>query len=419
MELPANRALFFVALDENDLAVKRMQSFLTVMPGEVTSCTGCHEDRAMAATDMPAAQALQRPARKPQPIPGMPEIIDYPRDIQPIWNKYCLDCHNMDKFEGRCQLHGDQGPMFTISYFELTRRFQMADGRNQYRGNLSPRSIGSVASPLMNKLDGSHYDVKLDARSLRLIKLWLDASATHPGTYAAMGSGLIGQFHESRAESNTHPDHKLAEVQSMRKVLGGRCRTCHPMSDCASDEGNINPTQVKYYNWKSQFTYPLPWIRDGQAPADYYDDVGSVRWMKKYMPEDFWYYRHIAFNLTRPEKSLALLAPLAKGAGGHGTCPDQFQDKDDPDYETILAGIEATKELLNELTRFNMKPFVPRPEYVREMKRFGILPQDHDPKTPIDPYETDREYWESLWWSPNSEGVDQSLHLRRRPGGWP
>ena len=38
VELPALRALFFVALDENDVAVKRMQSFLTVQPGELTSC---------------------------------------------------------------------------------------------------------------------------------------------------------------------------------------------------------------------------------------------------------------------------------------------------------------------------------------------------------------------------------------------
>ena len=30
--------------------------------------------------------------------------------------------------------------------------------------------------------------------------------------------------------------------------------------------------------------------------------------------------RHIVFNLTNPEKSLMLLAPLAKSAGGHGTC---------------------------------------------------------------------------------------------------
>ena len=47
-ELPALRSFFFVALDENDLSVKRMQSFLTVQPGETTSCVGCHEQRTRA-----------------------------------------------------------------------------------------------------------------------------------------------------------------------------------------------------------------------------------------------------------------------------------------------------------------------------------------------------------------------------------
>ena len=34
------------------------------------------------------------------------------------------------------------------------------------------------------------------------------------------------------------------------------------------------------------------------------------------------------------------------------------------------------------------------------MKRYGILPPDHDPNTPIDPYETDRAYWKSFWYTP-------------------
>ena len=45
-----------------------------------------------------------------------------------------------------------------------------------------------------------------------------------------------------------------------------------------------------------------------------------------------------------------------------------------------------------------MPGFRPRPEYIREMKRFGILPVSFDAaKDPFDPYATDRKYWESLW----------------------
>lgn len=41
-EVPALRSLFFVTLDENDMSIKRMQSFTTVMPRATTSCVGCH-----------------------------------------------------------------------------------------------------------------------------------------------------------------------------------------------------------------------------------------------------------------------------------------------------------------------------------------------------------------------------------------
>ena len=44
--------------------------------------------------------------------------------------------------------------------------------------------------------------------------------------------------------------------------------------------------------------------------------------------------------------------------------------------------------------------FVPRPQYIREMVRYGILPPDHDPKQPIDPWELDKKYWRSLWYEP-------------------
>ena len=39
------RRPYFVALDEKDLAVKRMQSFTMVMPGETLGCVGCREKR--------------------------------------------------------------------------------------------------------------------------------------------------------------------------------------------------------------------------------------------------------------------------------------------------------------------------------------------------------------------------------------
>ena len=47
-----------------------------------------------------------------------------------------------------------------------------------------------------------------------------------------------------------------------------------------------------------------------------------------------------------------------------------------------------------------MPNFKPRPAYLREMKRYGVLPADLPPATTINPYQTDQRYWESLWYQP-------------------
>ncbi len=60
----------------------------------------------------------------------------------------------------------------------------------------------------------------------------------------------------------------------------------------------------------------------------------------------------------------------------------------------------AGKEQLDTIKRFDMPGFHPRIDWVREMKRFGILPADLKPDEPIDVYKTERRYWESLWYKP-------------------
>ncbi|MEA3226474.1 MAG: hypothetical protein U9Q07_11035, partial [Planctomycetota bacterium] len=120
--------------------------------------------------------------------------------------------------------------------------------------------------------------------------------------------------------------------------------------------------------------------------------------------------RHLMFNLSRPEKSLILLAPLAANAGGYGLCKQRdggepitiFADADDPDYKKILAVCRQGKRHLEQIKRFDMPGFRPTPTYVREMKRYGILPRDLPEHAPIDVYATDRAYWRSLWWRPRA-----------------
>jgi hypothetical protein len=197
-EAPAMRSLFFVALDESDLSVKRMQSFLTLQPGETLSCVGCHEPRTRAPPNpgRVVPLALNRPPSDIQPITGMPEIIDFRRHIQPILDQHCTPCHGLEKAEANLRLDSGIGTMpshgagrVLRSYVAMISRLgEVADGRNAH-GNRAPRTIGSSASQLMSRIDGNHHGVALLSEDKALIRLWIDSGAAANGSYAIMDGG--------------------------------------------------------------------------------------------------------------------------------------------------------------------------------------------------------------------------------------
>ncbi|MDO8544998.1 MAG: hypothetical protein Q7S40_31525 [Opitutaceae bacterium] len=389
IELPALRSFILVALDENDLAVKRMQSFLTVQPGETTSCLGCHEQRTksppLANTRLLATRRAASPVER---IEGVPEIMDFPRDIQPILDRLCVDCHGYEKTPaggpraGQLLLTADRGPMFSHSYYMMTIARLFSDGRNQPKSNYAPRTLGSSASRILKLVDGSHYGVKATPAQTRILRLWIESGAAYPGTYAALGTGMIGGYAENK---QVETDVDWPTTKAAGEVMTQRCTGCHDKA----------PRLL---------------------PRSLSDERGLSFWRPD--PDDprLNTSRHIVFNLSRPEKSLLLLAPLAASAGGWELCRESkagapvqvFTSTDDPDYRTLHAFLAAGKERLEKIKRFDMPGFRPRPDWVREMKRYGILPVDADPAAPLDPYAVERSYWESLWYQPMPEVLAKS-----------
>jgi cytochrome c553 len=378
-EVPALRTLFFVALDADDKSVKRMHSFLTVQPGETTSCVGCHEQR--TKTIVKAKRRLMatgRAASRIEPIADVPDVFDFPRDIQPILDEHCVRCHDYDRRDGGVVLSGDRGPMYSHSFYALTvTAKQVSDGRDRLVTNLPPREVGTSASPLMDKLNGEHYDVRLSRREQDTIRYWIESGAVYPGTYAALGTGMIGDWPKSKLDTS---DRAWAESKGAEEAIERRCIGCH-------DESLPVP---KFLSDEMGFVLSNP-------------DFDDVRCRMS---------RHLLFNLSRPKKSLILLGPLAKEAGGYGTCKQRlkggksgeaaavFKDTEDADYRKILALCEAGKRHLDTIKRFDMPGFRPKPSYLREMKRYGILAMDVRVDAVIDVYAADQAYWESLWYRP-------------------
>jgi hypothetical protein len=62
-----------------------------------------------------------------------------------------------------------------------------------------------------------------------------------------------------------------------------------------------------------------------------------------------------------------------------------------------------------------MPGFRPRPEWVREMKRYGILPADFRDSDPLDTYAVERRYWESLWPKPPADLAGQKADAASHP----
>ena len=348
VEVPALRALQFIALDAAGLGIKRMHAFTSVMPGETQSCSGCHEPRTETPGSGSSRLALRRP---PSHLDreGLPDIIDYPKHIQPIWDRHCVKCHNPGQMKGKLDLSGHRGTYWSHSSYNLIANGYVRSTGARGPANPPPRTMGSPASPLLDQLRGKHHAARLSDVEFLLVVRWIDAGTPYAGTYACSGTGKGG------------------DAQVPQDIAQQRCATCHRRSDGGWVFNSARLKRARYAG--------APERRE-----DFSNDDSLV-------------------DLTEPAKSLIVMAPLAVEAGGLGWCraPDGaptavFATTDDPDYRRILARIRSG------LNSFEVPGFSPHPAYFREMIRYGILPPTFDPLTdPYDTYELDRWYYDQQY----------------------
>jgi cytochrome c553 len=374
-EVPAGRQLFFVALDENDLSLKRMQSFTSSMPGEVQGCVGCHEKRIRPPEhgDQSPLLALQRQPSRIQAFEGVPDVLDFQRDIQPILDRYCLECHSYEKREGHLILAGDLGPTWSHAFYSLFAFRQVADGRNGL-GNQPPRSIGSSASDLLKKVDGSHYEVSISDREWRTLWLWIESGAPYAGSYAA----LRNEQEQQLAGASVH-----ATFTEAQDTIQRRCSSCHRPEGPNFLEERLLPFNPEISERrKKELPYPT-----GIYERIVLENDPAARFSV-----------NILLNYSRPEYSPLLLAPLAKEAGGFESCGAVFASKNDPDYLALLEAIQAGQDIIQTIPRYSTERFRPNQQYVREMKRYGIWPDHFEPDPgQTDIFEADQKYWMSFW----------------------
>ena len=186
--VPANKNIYFQALDDNFMELQRERTYINYRPGEKRSCIGCHTLRRLAPANKPIL-ALKYPPSKPEAQPGdvAARPIDFSTDVQPIFDKHCVSCHGGSEVSANLDLTGEMTEFFSRSYENIIRQGLVVTTNegSDFDGTepVLPRSIGSHASKLITVLRDGHYDVKLDREEFIKLVTWVDANAQYYGMY--------------------------------------------------------------------------------------------------------------------------------------------------------------------------------------------------------------------------------------------
>jgi len=186
--VPSDTFVYFQLLDENGMMIQSMRSGTMVQSGEIQGCVGCHEERRTSAPISSAGSLLalrQGPAKLTEWY-GPPRVFSYMKEVQPVFDRHCLRCHDYGK-EGAeaIILAADRDLVFNTSYNELWRKKYIAPigaGPAQIQ---QAYSWGSHPSRLVDTIRKPHHKVKLDKESFDRIVTWIDINAPYYPVYAS------------------------------------------------------------------------------------------------------------------------------------------------------------------------------------------------------------------------------------------
>ncbi len=326
--VPALREIYFQILDAEGRELHRMTSAVQVMPGENVSCVGCHESRDSAPPDQRTLPtALARPAQtpvvprwylereRPNPLPDA-AVFDYPSVVQPVLDRYCVECHDGTNAGGGYDLTGDKTRYFSMSYDNLLGKSKSYRQHDMETGEMLPEEAakgkplvhfywllwtptaihmpyqsGCYASRLPDFLTKEHCGRDIPLEDRQRIYLWIDANVPYYATYAHSRPQSPGR-RDLWTDVETGRLSRWFE-EGFHEVYRRRCDECH---------GAITDTT----NWEG---------------------------------------KHAWINLSRPERSAALTAHLNAAHGGRGIAPTLFETTNDADYRKMLQAIETGRQL--------------------------------------------------------------------------
>ena len=319
--VPVDRALYFQILDENQMELRRMRSFISFQPGESRGCTGCHETRPLSPPAGPAPLAHRREASVLVPPPWGDRPISFLRDVQPVFDRNCVQCHSGLKAAGGLDFSGG-----------LTERYNRCYDTILAKGLIARSNVGDDSRVTMPLAFGSHKSrivavlkkaphterAKLTREDWLRLVTWIDANGPYHDGF--IGRRLQPEPYDLPAD--------LELASGIAAVHGRRCAGCH------------NAAEVSRLDW---------------------------------------------ISLAQPRQSLFLTAPLAKAAGGTARCKEPaYRDASDQDYQAVLRLVEAAAKRAWERPRRDLRALLPAQvaELAGEPKRTAGVEPPGSPRTP-------------------------------------
>jgi len=213
---PSKKALYFQAIDQEGRAVQSMRSWVTLMPGEAYSCSGCHISK-NAAPVVPAkgALAMQKAPATLIPLYNGLKGFSFLKEVQPILDAKCVSCHNGPVYDPsyvapsadktfsltRKEMQDPAKRSWTESYFSLLQLKHDQKGKARSTPFIhwlspqggptmrKPASFGAMASPMIEMLKSGHPDkqgkkrAELSRQEIETIACWIDLAVPFCGDY--------------------------------------------------------------------------------------------------------------------------------------------------------------------------------------------------------------------------------------------
>ena len=315
---PSNREIFFIALDAQGKEIQRMGSVCQITTGEHVSCVGCHENR---ITPPPAVQRDPTWAlRRPDPVTPPPwgaGPVDFVKQVQPILDKYCADCHSGPTPDGRVDLSPDKTRFYNMAYESLVFEnyvdyYYINAGPN---GVFPPLATGSWVSKLTRLIESNHADVVLDDDSRRCIYAWIDTNVPYYGTWEMTRPHTVGG-------------------------RDGYARTLPGMGSRFATQASALE-MIVYEPWVEKYNSFVKQHKIEGAEIVHSGDNG-------FTPRS-------RVNLTHPQWSPVLVSNLAQKAGGLADdATALFKSTDDATYKEFLNILQDARNAFQATPRIDM-----------------------------------------------------------------